>query len=171
MTQTPNYLRSLMLPHGRAGRNELLLVAGFLLIVQFGFVALQFADFGIPEYLSYAIGGFLMWVGCTTTARRLHDVNRSGWWVPGGLAALCIWSVAVAFMAMMIFGVEAIRPNQTTYALILGFLFLPVLGAALWLHLAVGDPLPNRYGYPTEGERFVSSQASKPSSVAGAQTN
>ena len=171
MTHTPSYFRSLMLPHGRAGRNELLLVAGFLLIVQLGFVALQLSEFGIPDFFSYAIGGFLMWIGCTATARRLHDVNRSGWWVPGGLAALCIWSVAVAFLAIMIFGVEAIRPDQTTYVLILGVLFLPVLGAALWLHLAVGDPLPNNYGPPTSGERFVSPQAGRPGSVAGAPAN
>jgi uncharacterized membrane protein YhaH (DUF805 family) len=159
-------LHALILPTGRAGRSELLVVAGVLLGLQLIVSGAQTSSLPVPEILAYGLHGVIGWIGLVATVRRLHDVGYSAWWVPGGFAVLCIWSVAVAMLAMMTFGADAIHPTQSTYAVILGLLFLPLLGAMLWLHLTPSDPLPNRFGLPVEGEGAV-----QPTSTASASTD
>jgi uncharacterized membrane protein YhaH (DUF805 family) len=155
------YLRALFIPTGRAGRSELLVVAGVLLGLQMAISSAEALKLNVPDLLTYAVNGLLGWVGIVATVRRLHDAGYSAWWVPGCFAVLCIWSVGVAALAMFIFGTDAIRPEQTTYAIILGFLFLPLLGAMLWLHLTPSDPLPNRFGLPVD-ENIAQPGASAP---------
>jgi uncharacterized membrane protein YhaH (DUF805 family) len=142
-------LHALFIPRGRAGRSELLVVAGVLLGLQLSLAGVDIAGLNVPDVANYAVTTLVGWVGLVATIRRLHDIGYSAWWVPGALCALCIWSVGVALLAVMIFGAGAIRPEQTTYIFILGVLMLPLLGLTLWLHLSGSDPLPNRFGAPT----------------------
>ncbi len=159
-------MRQLFIPQGRAGRSELLVVAGVLLAVQLAVAALDFGMAQVPQALGLLANGLIGWIGLVATARRLHDMGYSAWWILAGMGALCIWSVGVAVLAVMIFGMEAIRPEQSTYAVLLGLLVLPLLGGTLWLHLSAGDPLPNRHGLPMAG-----SPDARPAAAEGAASD
>ncbi|MDP4823521.1 MAG: DUF805 domain-containing protein [Aestuariivirgaceae bacterium] len=69
---------------GRASRSEYWWFMLFSLLLQMGFALVDAAIFGLPEGGTGLFGGLaglaLLLPTIAVTARRLHDVNRSGWW-------------------------------------------------------------------------------------------
>ncbi len=97
---------------GRARRTE------FWMFVLFNFIislVLGFLDgmFGTVSGTGVGLlGGLYMLVvlipGLAVSIRRLHDTNRSGWWVLIGLVPIIGWIIAIIFYAQ-----EGTRgPNQ-----------------------------------------------------------
>jgi uncharacterized membrane protein YhaH (DUF805 family) len=159
------WLRLLVDPRGRIGRFGLLVSASLMLAVE-AMLIIMTPDLasGLPPYL-WPLKALELWVGAAALIKRLHDVGRSGWWVLGGMAGICIWSAVVALVFVFVIGAEAFQPGSTGYAMLLGILMLPALGATLWLHLAPGDPFTNQYGAPaSEPFRGAGKAQSQPGS-------
>lgn len=73
--------------------------------------------------------------------KRLHDLNRSGWWF-----ALVAALAAVAYALALIFPVRSDAPMPLLWYLLAGFGLAP--GVAIWLGLALlgGQKGTNRFG-------------------------
>jgi uncharacterized membrane protein YhaH (DUF805 family) len=132
-------------PRGRASRQDLLVAAGAMLAVD---LLLAAAVDGVPLY---ALKALAYWVGCVGVVKRLHDVGRSGWWLAGGAAALCMWAAVLGLGLGVIVGLEQLQPGNLAYIVMLALLLLPALGMTLWLHLAEGEKGMNRFGAEPAG--------------------
>jgi uncharacterized membrane protein YhaH (DUF805 family) len=88
---------------GRASRSEYWLFALFVFLVAIGFGILNAVVMGVTGsvqpnmlilvlYLVFALGVFVP--GLSVTFRRLHDTDRSAWWILIGLVPL-IGSIAL----------------------------------------------------------------------------
>ena len=78
---------------------------------------------------SATIGSSVLIPMIPIAVRRLHDRNKSGWWI----AALALFLVFLQ-----------VAPNQTTaFAIVSGFI---LLWALVELFVLPGTPGPNRYG-------------------------
>ncbi|MDK4736159.1 DUF805 domain-containing protein [Rhizobium sp. CNPSo 3490] len=77
---------------GRAGRSEFWYSFLFSFLVS---IVLYFVDRSETLRLIWSLATFLPWI--SMAARRLHDINRSGWWqllgllVPIGSVVLLVW--------------------------------------------------------------------------------
>jgi uncharacterized membrane protein YhaH (DUF805 family) len=138
----PGFIRHLRFS-GRADRRDLLVVS--LVITAFELVLFVLP---MPELMRQASGAILIVVALAAIARRLHDIGLSGWWQVLGIAASLGWTVLVVLAVLFLFGLDALVPGSMGYPLALGATFLAPLGLLLWVHLAPGDPLPNRFGPP-----------------------
>ncbi len=148
MIQGTHWLSLLVDPRGRIGRFGLLVSASLMLGVEALILLLapdQSAGLPLAFWPLKALG---FWVGTTALIKRLHDVGKSGWWVLGGMAGLCMWSAVVALVFVFLLGGQAFQPGSAGHVMLLGILMLPALGATLWLHLAPGEPYANRFGQP-----------------------
>ena len=78
--------------NGRASRSEFWWF--FLMCLVIGIVIAVLADVLNLPFLRYANYGVLL-PSLTVAIRRLHDLNRTGWWVLLGVAILpiCLWVV------------------------------------------------------------------------------
>ena len=117
---------------GRAGRSEFWWFFLFTLLV-------RLVTTWIPG-LGFAIGLALLLPSLAVTARRLHDTNRTGWWMllPIGLALAGI----VAGVMLAVFGLFFIGVGAAIIGSIGGFL------ALLSFLIQPSDPGPNQYGPP-----------------------
>ena len=103
-------------------------------------IVLLFALYGL-------LGLFLIIPSLAVAVRRLHDTNRSGWWLLAPLACEC-----VAFLAFGMAGASAGTNGSSGAAVPAMIGFIAVIGAlGLGLMLLVfmfldGTPGPNRYG-------------------------
>lgn len=134
---------------GRASRPE---YWWYVLALVIAFVVIRIVEgiFGVSHMIFYTYGPLsaLLWLATivpslAVATRRLHDTDRSGWWllicvVPYGLMALA------GIMAFMGGGLLA----MFGMASLIGFVAL--IGALLLLYFMVlpGTPGQNRYGAP-----------------------
>jgi uncharacterized membrane protein YhaH (DUF805 family) len=175
MIQGTYWLTLLVDPRGRIGRSGLLISASLMLAVEFLLLTLTpDPASGLPTYL-WPLKALELWVGMAALIKRLHDVGRSGWWVLGGMAGICVWSAVVAIVFVFALGGQAFQPGSAGYAMLLGILMLPALGMAFWLHLAPGDPVTNHYGAPqslpgklANGESAVDAPSRSPANTSTA---
>jgi uncharacterized membrane protein YhaH (DUF805 family) len=138
-------------PRGRTNREELLVSAGILVALEFAATfVVPIGDF-LTSPLHMCLKGFALWVGCVALIRRLHDCGMSGWTLLGGFAALCMWTAVVALSALFVFGRNILVPASPGYIVVLGLVMMPVVGAALWLHLQAGELHSNRFGSVSSG--------------------
>jgi uncharacterized membrane protein YhaH (DUF805 family) len=85
-------------------------------------------------------------ISALNLAKRLHDLNRSGWWM---LAPLAI-SVLIAGLGAARFG-----PGSDGSAATEALALLASLGALLAIGLLKGNPGPNRFGEPPKATPSV----------------
>lgn len=86
------------------------------------------------------------------SAKRLHDLGRSGWWaplyavIPGGLMLLAV-------LAPQVFAAPPAGSSGSSLRWVLAY-GVPAIGAALLLELLFrpGEPGPNAYGPVPTGE-------------------
>ncbi|MDI7862240.1 DUF805 domain-containing protein [Rhizobiaceae bacterium n13] len=79
---------------GRAGRPEFWWFALFNIIASLIAATIDQAIFGY-EILSFVYGLAVLLPGLGVAVRRLHDIDRSGWWILVGLIPLVGWIVLV----------------------------------------------------------------------------
>jgi uncharacterized membrane protein YhaH (DUF805 family) len=132
-------------PRGRMSRQDLLVAATFMTVLDFGLGSLAEGP------ALYAIKVVAYWIVAVGVVKRLHDIGHSGWWLAGGLSIICMWSAVIGLSVGLIVGVEALQPGSPIYVGMLAVLLLPALGMTLWLHLAPGEPGMNRHGPEPEG--------------------
>jgi uncharacterized membrane protein YhaH (DUF805 family) len=117
-------------------------------------------ELSVPLSVLLSVVGVLnLWINYALAAKRLHDRNRSGWWLLAPTVALI---VAIAFALVTLSLPEGEREPWNTIAII--FVFATV-ALGLWLVLEIGflrgTQGPNRFGPdPLAGEQ--SGTAAKP---------
>jgi uncharacterized membrane protein YhaH (DUF805 family) len=146
-------------PRGRCDRRGLLAAAVLLLVLQVAVaLALWLNDVPFDSWPAVVLSAGFCWVGFAVVSKRLHDLGRSAWSIP---AAALVW-LAGAFVATTVVSIvdpDALAPGSTGYWVALSLLLLPLLVVLLWLHLAAGDPGPNRYGPAPQHAGFSAASA------------
>lgn len=92
-----------------------------------------------------------LWMILVCVIKRLHDADRSGWWILAGLGGSCIWMTVVGFTGLLVLGNAAFLPGSVSATILAAILGLPIFGMVLWLHLIPGDAYRNLYGPVSAG--------------------
>jgi uncharacterized membrane protein YhaH (DUF805 family) len=143
--------RQLIDPRGRCNRQGFLALAITLLVLQ-ALVGIVLVAAGQPvdSTLGLALNAPLFWIGAMATLKRLHDMDRTGWWIPAAFGLWVAGAFAMSLLAGLILGPEAMQAAVKAGSLAFWILFagitLPAFGALLWLHASNGDPRANRFG-------------------------
>jgi uncharacterized membrane protein YhaH (DUF805 family) len=87
-----------------------------------------------------------LWLGYAAVSKRLHDLGRSAWWVPGGILAWVLGATLAAIAIVVFAGPAVLLPGNAGYWGVFALMMLPLLGIAVWLHFAVGEAGANRFG-------------------------
>ena len=134
--------RMLFDPRGRADRLEMLIAAAAVVAIE-AFLGVAGLGGGVVALMAKALA---MWIGVAVSARRLHDLGFSAWWLAAGAGVLCIWSALVSFGFLLFVGAAALSDGSLGILALVGLTLMPAVGAALWLHLAEGEAGENRFG-------------------------
>lgn len=137
---------------GRASRPE---YWWYVLAVVIAFIITRTVEsvLGISHMIFYSYGPLsaLLWLATiipslAVGARRLHDTNRSGWWLLICVVPYCLMALA-GVMAVMGGGLLALLGMVS----VIGFITL--IGALVLLYFMVlpGSPGTNQYGPPVTG--------------------
>lgn len=119
---------------------------GVLQILVFGLGGETMANLALA--LSVVISLVMAWIHTAATTKRLHDLNKSGWWqlVLFGYLLLSVSVLVCIFASKYV-------PALATVALGVMILALPISLWAMWVIIQVlflsGTPGRNTYGDPT----------------------
>lgn len=147
MAPTAHLALQLIDPRGRCSRRGLLLAAAVLLVLQ---ALAAFAVWAIGGQFggwpALAIDAAFCWAGFATVSKRLHDLDRSAWWLP--TAALVWLAGAVSLVTVVVLAADSdvLVSGTATYWLVFAGMMLPLLVCAMWLHIGVGGADANRFG-------------------------
>jgi len=91
-----------------------------------------------------ALGLVNLWVSCAIAAKRLHDRDRTGWWLVVPMIAIAAGFAVIAFSSAM-------PEDQSSPYLIIGIAIMLVATAlGIWLTIELGflkgTSGPNRFG-------------------------
>lgn len=104
----------------------------------------EFEPTGLLGLLLGIIGLVNLWIIYALGAKRLHDRDRTGWWLAAPLLGL---GVAIMFASMALSLPEGGREPWNTLGV---FAFFGIVGTVLWLFLEIGflrgTEGPNRFG-------------------------
>jgi uncharacterized membrane protein YhaH (DUF805 family) len=155
MPHLPTFVLHVLDPRGRCNRKGLLLAAAILLAMQAVFAfALWGAGLDLASPVVQPVNLIFCWVAFALISRRLHDLGRSAWWIPG---AVLIWLVAIISLAGAIVlsgDPDMLAPGTTSYWITLAAMLLPLLAGAIWLHAAPGHAGSNRFGPQPTAQGF-----------------
>ena len=125
-----------------------------------GFLAVMGASVVVNmiPFIGWLLGFALIWPQVAISAKRLHDLGRSAWWLlaPFVISILAFVLAAVIGGAGLLVAMQQGEMNSIwTAAGGVGVAMILVLLAfsagiffLLWMGLSRGDPDPNRYGQP-----------------------
>jgi len=120
----------------------------------------QFEPTGVLGALLVAIGILNVWVNYALSAKRLHDRNRSGWWLVAPTVTLLI----AILLAFVMFAQPGGQREPWNSAAVLFTLATAALG--IWLFLEIGflrgTEGPNRYGPDPLGQKAGDAPLSPP---------
>lgn len=142
-------------PRGRLNRFGLLSVAFLLLGLEIAAAAL-IVGLDRPINGAEAIGlkVLFFWMATAAISKRLHDLDRSAWWLLKAAGAIIAFAVVVTLVLMATLGNASMRPGELGFLLGVASTTVPVFVMILWLHCAPGDAGPNRFGPPPQGLAF-----------------
>lgn len=143
-------------PRGRVSRSGLLAIALLLMAADAVAVTVIMATGAAFTGLgALAFKTVSVWIATAGVVKRLHDVDRSAWWVVKGLVALVGWSVVVAALLLVRFNAaDALNPGHVAFWINLSVTAVPLLAVLIWLHVARGTPGPNRFGPEPDARGF-----------------
>jgi uncharacterized membrane protein YhaH (DUF805 family) len=85
--------------------------------------------------------------GLSVSVRRLHDIDRTGWWVLLAFVPLVVMMVLFAgSMAMMVGDPTAGMAGMGMSMVLVGVVYLAVLIVLIVFYCTRGTPGPNRFG-------------------------
>jgi uncharacterized membrane protein YhaH (DUF805 family) len=158
-----NYFWLLFGLKGRINRARYLMVQLALLTIWL--LWLKFQPDVAPQWVAllvdWVVTMALIWTNTTTTVKRLHDRNRSGWWAVG---IFILHRVAFVYYGLFLgsyFGVDislAVELLLVMFALALSLLATWVF---IELFFLIGTDGPNRFG-PDPLRRIASAAAASP---------
>jgi uncharacterized membrane protein YhaH (DUF805 family) len=85
-----------------------------------------------------------LWINFALSAKRLHDRDRTGWWL--------LWQVLILTVAIVLIVVAVAVPEEqrTPWATLAGLVGVAALAISLWLFVEIGflrgTQGPNRFG-------------------------
>lgn len=146
----------LLSPAGRCDRRGLLIIALVLLTLQVvaGF-ALLVSGASIHGPAALALDLLFVWLGTVALVKRLHDIDRRGWWLAAATVVLLLWSVVLTIGLMLVLPAASFAPGEPGYLASIAGLMLPVFAAILWLHCVPGQPTENRFAPVPDGWGFA----------------
>lgn len=127
---------------GRINRARYLAVQ--LALLTFGLVLWLKSPFGQVMQAGAIIA--MLWINAATTAKRLHDRDRSGWWAIAVLIVNPLCYVYYALFFGLYFGVDVSGAQQVLH--VMGVLALSVLQTWIVIELffMIGTDGRNRFG-------------------------
>ncbi|MBR1195407.1 DUF805 domain-containing protein [Bradyrhizobium sp. AUGA SZCCT0240] len=139
-----DYARLLFSFNGRINRARYLAVQ--LALLTFWLVLWLKSPFGQWEVLQASAVIAMLWINAATTAKRLHDRNRSGWWA---IAVLIVNPLSYVYYALffgLYFGVDVSAAREML--LVMGAVALSVLQTWMVIELffLIGTDGRNRFG-------------------------
>ena len=139
-----DYARYLFSFKGRLNRARYLAVQLALLTIWFLFWIK--APFQQWEILSLIAVIPIIWINLATTAKRLHDRNRSGWWAIVVVAVNRLSFLYYGLFFGLHFGVDVLGIQEML--LVMGAVALSVLQTWIVIELffVIGTDGPNRFG-------------------------
>jgi uncharacterized membrane protein YhaH (DUF805 family) len=143
--------RQLIDPRGRCNRQGFLALAIVLLALQtVGGTVLVLAGAPLDGGLALALNAPLFWIGFMAVLKRLHDIGRSGWWVPVAITGWFIGCVVISAIAGVVVGPDrlalAVEERTLVFWIVFAATTIPAFGGLLWLHASPGEMVANRYG-------------------------
>lgn len=143
-------------PRGRSGRGDFLCVAVALFVLQLVLLAaLRVLGSDVDGLLVLPLNVAICWMGYAAVSRRLHDLGRSAWWMPVAVGVWIAVGFCIALAVAIVAGAEALKPGGPGFWMVFVVLLAPPFAVALWLHLAEGENLANRYGPPRPGSDLM----------------
>ena len=134
-------------PRGRADRRGLAIAAIVLLIAQtFAFAAMTALETDLNSGHAYVIHSLFAGVALVAVVKRMHDFGRGAGIVAAAFGALVVWSFALTAAVITVLGEDSFMPGGPALPISLTGMALPVLAAALWLHVKKGHVGDNRFG-------------------------
>jgi uncharacterized membrane protein YhaH (DUF805 family) len=145
-------LVQMLIPHGRCRRRGLLIAAMMLLAGQLAVLALVAIGL-LPVYgpVTLALKAFALWVSITMSAKRLHDIGHSGWWMLAATIGVVVWTVVISLAGVRLAGPVMFEPASMPAMISFAIIMAPVFAGLYWLHTAPGEPGTNRFGPCPDG--------------------
>jgi uncharacterized membrane protein YhaH (DUF805 family) len=140
-----DYARLLISPKGRINRAKYLLVQLALVTVWLAFSLKSPVDFS-TQWQPWVVAIALGWINIATTAKRLHDRNRSGWWT---VAVIIVGRLSYLYYGLffgLYFGVDLSIGKEMLLVLSAVALSLLQTWIVIELFFMIGTDGPNRYG-------------------------
>ena len=129
---------------GRLNRARFLVVQ--LALLAFWFTLPKFVVDFSPQWEAWVVVTAMIWISMATTARRLHDRGRNGWWA---VAVLFVNHLAYAYCGLffgLTFGVDISIVKELLLVMLAIALSLLQTWAIIELFFMVGADGPNRFG-------------------------
>ena len=162
----PAVLREIADPRGRCNRQAFLHIAiVFLALQTIVSVALWLVGFEMSQSAAILFNAPILWIGTAVCVKRLHDVGRRGWWIPGSFALWFTGAMLVSVVASLVLGPDALDAGKPAFIAVFAMITLPAFGALLWLHTAPSVQGANTFG-PMPGASGLSMPHSTATSVA-----
>jgi uncharacterized membrane protein YhaH (DUF805 family) len=147
------YFLELADPRGRFDRIDLIWAALTLIAGQAAFaLGLWVTNAAFLGWRGFLANLAFGWLGYAAISKRLHDLGRSSWWLPGCVLAWLGIALVVAVVVALLAGPDALETGTPAFWATFSALMLPAAAMALWLHLAAGEPAANCYGPPPAHE-------------------
>lgn len=145
--QISGLLLQLADPRGRCNRQGLFNVSLGCLAFQVGIWALlKLAGIELSDAAAFMLNAPVLWIGTAVCAKRLHDIGFKGWLIPVAFVGWIIATLVFSFVIALVFGPAALVPGSLAYTALFMTIFMPALGALLWLHATAGMQTENAFG-------------------------
>ena len=152
-----DWRKLLLSPQGRIGRKSFWLWIAISYGVAIVVGAIDAVIFGVDAEtnpLSSVYGLATLYPSICVNVKRLHDTNRSGWWVLGP------WAVIIALLVAVFPFFPKAHDDISVASVLAIFAAAAVMFAAfvtllVWLGFLKGQPGPNKYGEPNSGDRKI----------------
>jgi len=141
-----DYARFLFGFKGRLNRARYLVVELALLAL---WLAFWLSPFHFPSQwtvLPWLVALAMVWINLATTARRLHDRNRSGWWAVATFAVNRLSYMYYGLFFGLSFGVDISIGRELLLVLLAAALSLLQTWIIIELFFLMGTDGPNRFG-------------------------
>ena len=138
-----DYARLLFSLNGRIGRARYLVVQLALLTVWFVFWLKLSPQW---EELRWVVAIAMLWINTATTAKRLHDRNRSGWWAAAVFFVNLLTYAYYGLFLGLYFGVDISIGKELLLVMLAVALPLLQTWVVIELFFLVGSEGRNRFG-------------------------
>ncbi len=142
---------------GRINRARYLLVQGALLTFWFMLfvkLSIYFSPQWQALHFDWVVAITMIWINATTTAKRLHDRNRSGWWAVAIFILNRLSYVYYGLFFGLAFGVDISSAEELLLVMLAVAISLLQTWVIIELVFMMGTDGPNRFGPdPTRAAR------------------